>query len=309
MTPLLGAVLLASAANAIGLSVTAPKTDVLIGEPVKLELRWSVPRDIDVHLDNEAFGLRFLQVWIDAGGGPQRYCEAARAPNEGLTVRMIPKTNRDFTQNVVLVWGMYATDCRNGGDSPPLPTVGKYGIKLSYDDGRQHAESNVVAFTVKEPSGKDREVFERVGKDPVVLWRGSPDRKLLEKYPDSPYLHLARINALSDREAALEGRTDPDTGESLWRLSQDEYDALCARYHRRVAQELLATAWGAFDEERLELAAVHAQYGDDTTTHDRAKLELEQRFPGSQALRRLEEATPDVDDNERAVKASPQPKQ
>jgi hypothetical protein len=59
----------ASAANTIGLSVTAPETRVLIGEPVKLELRWRVPHDVDVHLDNEAFGLRFLQVWIDAGMG------------------------------------------------------------------------------------------------------------------------------------------------------------------------------------------------------------------------------------------------
>jgi hypothetical protein len=33
---------------------------------------------------------------------------------------------------------MYATDRRNAGDSPPLPKVGKYGIKLSYNDGRQH---------------------------------------------------------------------------------------------------------------------------------------------------------------------------
>jgi hypothetical protein len=87
VTALFSAILLASAANVIGLGVTAPKTDVFRGEPVKLVLHWHVPRDIDVLLDNEAFGLRFLQVWIDAGHGPQRYCEAPRASDESLTVR------------------------------------------------------------------------------------------------------------------------------------------------------------------------------------------------------------------------------
>lgn len=292
MPSLVAALLLVSAAHTIGLGVTAPKTEVLIGEPVKLVLRWRVPRHVEVRLDNEALGLRFLQVWIDGGEGAQRYCEAARAPNERLAVHTIPRTDRDFTQNVVLVWGRYGTetDCRRGGDSAPLPKAGKYDLKLTYVDGRRNAESNVVAFTVKEPSAKDREVLERVGRDRAILWRGSPgDRGFLEEHSDSPYLHLARINALDDRDATLEGRVDPETGEPLWHLSQVDYDVFCARYDRRVAEELLSTTWGAFDEERLELAAIHARRGCDTSTHARVKQELELRFPRSQALRRLRE--------------------
>ena len=290
MPPLLVALWLASASNAIGLAVSAPKTELSIGEPVKLVLRWHVARRVDVRLDDEAFGLRFLQVRIDGGGGPQRYCEAARMPNEGRTVLAIPRKSRDFTQNVVLLWGRFGSECRVAGDSFPLPKAGTYDLRVSYDDGRRRAESNAVSFTVTEASNRDREILERAGKNPAILWGEDPEnRKLLEQYPDSPYLHLVRIKALADRDATLRDRIDPDTGEPLWRVSQVDFDAFYARYHRRVATELLSTTWGAFDEERLELAAVHADLGRDAGMYDRVKRELEQRFPRSQALRRLKE--------------------
>jgi len=50
---------------------------------------------------------------------------------------------------------------------------------------------------------------------------------------------------------------------------------------------LAASDWGPFEEERLELAASHAEQGDDQEAAKRLKAEILRRFPRSQALQQI----------------------
>ncbi len=297
MTMLLNALLLVSATASVSLNLNAPSKDLLVAEPLKLVLRWRAPREIDVRLDNQNHGFRYLQFWIDDGSGPKRYCEASRAPSESLTARVLPKNQDEVVQNVVLVQGSYGENCTIAGNTFPFSRAGRYSLKAVYSDGRLRAESNSLSFDVKEPTGKEREVLERVVKDPSILLEGSRRERLFEKYVDSPYLRFAQIRALDEREIKLRGHQNPDTGESLWHLDMDDYNAFCVRYHKRMAEELLAASdWGPFEEERLQLAVSHSEQGDDQNAAERLKAEIMERFPRSQALQEIKARESDGDE-------------
>ncbi len=312
MAMLLSVFLLMGAGGPLSISVSAPKTDLVVGEPVKLVLRWRAPRQVDVHMDDQNHGFRYLQFLVGDGSGLQRYCEASRAPAEALTVLMLPKSQAEVVQNVVLLRGSYGEGCTAAGNSFPFSSPGTYTLKVAYSAGGLRAESNSVVFNVAEPKGKDREVFGSVVRDPGVLLDGGSQReKLLREYPDSPYLRFARMRDLEEREIKLHGRVDPDTGASLWNLSQLEYETFCTRYHRHVAEELLSSSgWDAFEEERLQLAASHAEQGDDQDTAERLKTEILQRFPRSQALQQIkdQEGEDDEEDGDEVPQAKPTPK-
>jgi hypothetical protein len=294
--------LLLTTAAGIRIEVRSPKVDVLPGEPIKLVLRWHGSADAEVNLDKDNRGLRYLQVWVDDGSGFRRYCEAPRGPVEGIVVRRLPNSPRPFIQNIALVHGEYADDCSGPtGKTFVFPHAGRYRLKLTYQpSGKQAVASNVLSFEAREPQGDDAKLLTTVRQHPGLLLVGGSRGALLAQFPNSPYMSYAKLNAFWEWETALHNREDPDTGQSLWHLSRDEYERFAKDQWRRKAQELMGEReWGAFDEERLGHALSAAKRSGDPDAAARIRAEAVTRFGDSQLVQRLrEDETPDEEDED-----------
>ena len=122
-------------------------------------------------------------------------------------------------------------------------------------------------------------------------------------------MSYAKGHAFWKWESTLLGHTDPDTGQSLWHLSQVEYDGFVKEQLRRKAQQLMAEKeWGAFDEERLGHALSAAERGGDADATARIRAEAIARFGNSQLVQRLREDEAEEEDAEpRVKKPSPAP--
>lgn len=315
MQPILLALVLA-AAPGLKLDVRTPKADVLPGEPIKLVLRWHAPLDADVTLDDDNRGLRYLQVWVDDGKGSRRFCEAPRGPVEGIVVMRLPKGPRPYVQNLALVHGEYADDCSGpAGKTFVFPKEGRYRLKLTYQPPGKPAvtTSNILTFRVEQATGDEEKILATIRQTPWLLLTGGRKGELLEQFHDSPYLSYAKLHAFWEWETALRGRKDPDTGQSLWHLSQDEYERFVKDQRRRKAQELMAEReWGAFDEERLGHALSAAKRSGDADAAARIRAEALTRFSDSQLMQRVredeaEDAEDEDDDEPPVKKPSPAP--
>ncbi len=312
MQPILLALVVAAATTGVKIDVSSPETNVLPGEPIKLVLRWHGPSGADVRLDNDNEGLRYLQVWTDDGGGFRRYCEAPRGPVEGLTIRRLPETPRPFVQNLALVHGEYVDDCSGAtGKAFVFPKAGRYRLKLTYQPSGKAVvtSSNVLAFQVREPAGDEERILEKIRQTPWLLLGGGRKGELLAEFPDSPYLSYAKLHAFWEWETALRGRTDPATGQSLWHLSQDEYERFAKDQWRRKAHELMAEReWGAFDEERLGHALSAAERSGDADAAVHIRSEALTRFGYSELAQRMREDEAADEDDEPPAKPTPKPK-
>jgi hypothetical protein len=290
MTTLLALCLMASMGTPLRLDLRAPQKDLLVGEPVKLVLTWQASQKLEAHIDDESNGLVHLQIWVDGGSGPRRYWEAMRSAPEQLVAPTEFVAGEEVVQNISLLRGGY-------GDREPekdvggfmFPVTGHYKVRVAYSDAKGlRAESNDVSFDVKEPTGEDREVLERLRRQPELLTT-EKGAGLLKQHPRSPYLRWARLLAIQEREIELRNRRDPDSGASLWHLDKDSLEAFQAERFRRMTQDLLGDDdWGAFEEERLDLATRFAEMGKDESSAERARKELVQKFPRSAAVKRLQ---------------------
>lgn len=291
-------VLAMAMATEVKIDILTPKTSVLPGEPLKVVLRWYAPPGTDVKLENDNEGLRrFLQVWVDDGAGFRRYCEAPRAPVEGVALEALPKTPRPYIQNIALVGGEYSAAC-NGTSrkSFVFPTPGHYRLRVTYAPSRNVSavSSNVLTFEVSPPEAEDAALFSEIQKAPWLLLTGGDGDKgtLLTQHPDSPYLSYAKVLAFWEWEARLSNHENPDTGQQLWHLAPDEYEHWLKDQWRRKSHELMVErGWGAFDEERLSHALSAAERGDDVAAAVRIRAEAANRFDGSQLMQRIRKET------------------
>ncbi len=216
-----------AATAGLSLQVSSPRTDVLVGEPVKLVLAWKATQEMSASID----GFSSLQVWVDAGSGPKLYREAYRQ-SEQITSPQRFRAGETIIENRILSRG------RIEGQAGPFvfPVAGRYSLRLVLNDpGKKvHAESNVLSFRVAEPSGSDREVLEVLKKDPGIIESSSRVKAILEKHSASPYLSMGKLVVFEGYAGSLYNKRDPKTGESLSHLDQQA-----------------AKAWGREESRRL----------------------------------------------------------
>ena len=111
-------------------------------------------------------------------------------------------------------------------------------------------------------------------------------RQLLEKYPESRYLRLARIARYHEMERRVLDRQHPDTGEPS-NVSSEDWPAFAAGAYRRMAQDLASETWGPFEDVRLMLIAEYAKRGGDAEGAERAKQEVLSRFGNSRVAQEI----------------------
>jgi hypothetical protein len=276
------------------LSLETPQRDVLPSEPVKLILKWQAREEACVAPLGTP-GFVQITVWRDGDNSMGVYREYSTAivmsgaPNTTTVAKGSP-----MIVSMYLVCGGYGLGEQHR-PSFVFPTPGKYSLAIRGVQADKVAfESNRLSFDVREPESKDKEVFTIIARSPRLLLDAGPDaEKLLDLYPESPYLRYAKVARLRRWRNDLINRIDPHTGTSVGYGKGTEHWA--AEQGRALADALLADGdWGAFEEERLFGAASFKQTSGDSSGARHLRKVIRERFPGSesaQAATELEDET------------------
>ncbi len=291
------AVLLAGLSG-LSLEMTTPQSAVLVGEPIRVVIRWKATADLgSLDVEDQSFLNQSLQFVVDDGTGPRRYKEHPRARIEMISVAGPLAKGKEVIANYVLLKGGYLSPGATGSASSFLfPAAGQYSMKAVHvERGTQNvlAESNAMTFTVSAPAGDEAAVLDILKTEPR-LFDGGGDlprlKALVNAHPQSRYLRRAKAVLFERRAATLQNRRDPDTGQSLWRLDDSALASFRASQYRAMADDLIGDGdWGPFEEERLNMAMQYAQAAGALQLVEQARNDLLQRFSTSQAVAGIRE--------------------
>jgi len=318
------AALLAAAADLGGLSLAADsrQEELLVGEPLKLTLRWKAARPVaGVAVEEPRFLFQSVLLSVDDGTGARLYREYPREIVEKTLVARSLALGEEEVVNLVFARGAYLA--RPGGpveDGFVFPRVGEYSVRVLYapDGVPSGLASKRLRFAVRAPSESDVEILRALREDPRLATldgsAGSQARAkaFLDLHPDSPYLRLAKLVRFEQQADDLQNERDPVTGESVFALGREGLADLRRRHFRRMAAEIFADGgWGPFEEEALALAALYALAGGDEETRVRARQELFAKYPLSATVKRIkeEEAAPDDTEDDPPAAVPPKTKQ
>jgi hypothetical protein len=241
------AVLAMFAAASVTLTLETQKSQILVGEPVKLVSTWSSQSQQHVTLDA-------AWLWIDDGMGYQRHQESSIGVENGISVGLISPDQPLKLTHLIAVSGQLApSGTRDFRLAWPRP--GTYRVKLQYRD----VESNAVVLSVSAPQGSNAELLaQQLQPRPEFLteWATLEDvdiaalGTILDRYRGSPYLYRPQLlywkRKIKEATWAFGATGGPSRGES----------ALVADVGRVLA-DIETTDWrgSAFDEDRLLLMA------------------------------------------------------
>ena len=222
--------MLASASASGGslkLELSAAKSRILIGEPLRTVMTWSTTQPAWVATD--------AVLWINDGGGFVEHRETRWSTASALIVPQPLKPGDLLTavQVVAVSGGRHCGD-RLCDVRFAFPHAGRYELRAR--QGR--LASNVLPIEVAAPEGHDREFFERhLSRRPDLLtsWPIAVDaeavRRLCRQHGEGPYLDWIRLE-LAHHDLAVAPHDREGVEAAVRRL-------------------LTEPAAGAFEEERL----------------------------------------------------------
>lgn len=289
----------AKAAESVQLQATAVKQELLVGEPLMLVV--TVKTTAAIQLDTDLLWPESpLRVLIDRGSGFTRYL----AKNWVSGTRENEKGrlgDGQITQEHVLGF-----DARLG--DWPFPAPGTYRLVVEYqDDAIGPFRSNVVALTVRAPTGDEKAVHDELrGIGPDVLGLHLAGRlapaiaDLARRFPSSVYLQEQRLNDLDARHSAIASGYDPDDARpSTDPSTRPDLTPETVRVRQSdllpLANEI-ADVPGQFQPNALlVLAGLYAGAGDHQTarqTYERIVRDFPNREAARLALEEVGDTTP-----------------
>jgi hypothetical protein len=283
---LLFALAASGVAPPVSMELTTAQQVLLVGEPLRLNLRWRAHRDVTLPPEPGWESIAGVRVWISTGGREREYAEAIRSVREELIIVSPLRAGREHSWDLLLHMGVY--EPARGDAVPQLAFAreGRYRVQIAYGGDGWQVRSNGLTITVAEPKGEDRALLDELGRDIRSLKYGHLRvRRLLERYPRSPYLQVARVHAFVMQENAVMLGRDPETGLELPDLTARAPDELTRARQagaRRLVEQLSAQGnWGAFEDVRLGFIERHARFSGDVQTAEHAAKELKARYPRS----------------------------
>jgi len=274
----------ALAAGNVTIALSPSKTEVLVGEPLKLTATVSTTSAEPVTVRTTA-----IYAAIDDGTGYRRHIEAEDGADEvdlgtPVTVSEPIKTTLYVGLEPDLSAGAVARAFRFA-----LPGPGAYRIRAEYVDLR----SNEITIQVTAPQGRDAGLYQQLAQRPHLLtdWAAYEDAdmeqlgQLLQEYRGSSYLFRPQLVAwrVAIQEALVAFGDSGGPGRGGHPLNEDLGEVL------RGIEE---TDWSGspFDENRLGLLAEsRLGWGDRTGAVDAYGLILT-RYPNgvmAQLARRI----------------------
>jgi hypothetical protein len=287
--------ILAMDLSSLSLAIETPRNTVLIGEPVKLAIRWRATRAIaDVAVEDRDFMFQSLRLAVEQGEDTTLYKESPHQLGELVLVRRRFEPGQERVTEHVFYHGAYMDGAGRAQESFLFPAPGTYWLSVLYVHGGKvtNARSNRIRFEVKAPTGSDREVLEAIRRQRLLLTgQGGllhEATKLLNDYPSSPYLRMSRLMRFRYRQSLLGAESDPDSRESFFHLGEAGRAAFKKRYYARMVEEILGEPdWSPFGDEALGLAALYAAGAGDRVLAERLRTELVDRYPRSRLGERL----------------------
>ncbi len=294
------ALLLSTSAASFELHAKPLQPEILVGEPVKLQIVWSGPKRFEVCPER-------LRVVVTGSGG-YRFVIGGDQRIEDVRLPTPVEPGMPLVTEVLLLHGDLV-----GADSHAhallFPGPGDYGVQVIYDEAG--ITSAPARIHVVAPEREEAEVYQ------ALYGTGKPyDEKraagLLAKHPDSRYLRMARLGEIVTRLGKVAGGEQPDTGESLPPADRRAWQV---REAQRAIQELESGEWGGWDEDRLSLAIDAARGAGDSATAARLEEDVLRRLPESAKAQEIKRrrarsaSSDDEDDKEPPAKPSPTPKQ
>jgi hypothetical protein len=291
------------------LEASSPQKTVVLGEPLKLVVRWrALDGPVSALIDDDFTHGQHVGFRIEDSAGSRTYGEERRGHSEMEVVTSVAP-DRDHVSNLVLAYGL---DNEEGQRFVvPCKHVGPCSIRVIYvEHNREIATSNSVPFDVRTPTGEDQVVLAAIKKAIGILQCGYPGgpakaKALLARFPHSPHLRWAAISCLqNDCDIFYGSHQDPETGDMLGKLPEPERTARTQAVVRNLRDKIVGLGdLGPFEVERLDLAvtlATLASGGDADDLTRTLKAELLSRFPDSEAatrIRKEETEEPDKDDS------------
>src|SRR5258708_4213825 len=246
------------------LEASSPQKTVVLGEPIKLVVRWrAVDGPVNALIDDDFTHSQHVGFRIEDSTGSRTYGEERRGHSEMEVLTPIAP-ERDHVSNLVLAYGL---DNEEGERLVvPCKRVGPCSIRLIYVEHSQEiATSNLVRFAVGTPTGEDQVVLDAIKREIGILqcrYPGGPAKAkaLLARFPHSPHLRWAAISCLqNDRDIFYASHQDPETGEMLGKLPEPERTARAQAAVRNLRDKIVGLGdLGPFEVERLDLAVALA---------------------------------------------------
>lgn len=275
MISLLIASALAALETTISLGLSATKTEILVGEPLKLVVTASTTSSSPLRVRTTT-----IYVVIDEGTGYRRHIEAEDR-DDGVDLG-IPITDAETVKTTLYVGAVYR------GSGYPVPGFrdfhfafalpGTYKLRAHYEG----AMSDEVTIQVKPPQGRDADLHRQLSQRPYLLtnWARFEEAgmellgQLLRDYKGSPYLFRPQLVAWGDaiHKALIAFGDSGGPGRSGHPLNEDL---------GQVLREIEETDWAGspYDENRLALLAeTKLGWGDRTGAVDTYRLILS-RYP------------------------------
>ncbi|MCU0241467.1 MAG: DUF5011 domain-containing protein [Vicinamibacteria bacterium] len=298
---MLVAIALSVLASTAGLSITlsAPETNVLVGEPVKIVARWRTSQAVpDLRVEDDQFTRRSITFFVDDGRGEKGYREMYRKPR-GDVVEWYGTTpaGTDTTVTYILTRGWRVPMAFNDARDVVFPAPGRYSLRVGYlNRGGPEvlAYSNSIVFNVVAPTGNDAVLFGLMQREldlrDGVTVPHSRLRDVIRAHEGSPYTRWLKIALYDSYAGALQNNRDPETRESWWRLGKVESAARRRAAAERIAHEIAQDGnWGPFEEERLWLLALWARSAHDMALSSWAREQVKDLFPHSVSAAKVKE--------------------
>ena len=283
------AVLLLAASSGLTLHLSPEASEILVGEPLRLELTWHAERRLQIPSEAVAGGWNYdyLQIWVNGPTGRHEYREIPPMIEERVITTDPLDAGDEVVSDLVLLYGLHAMKA----EGYLFPRPGAYTLMVRYADSKNPADSDTISVRVGQPKGDEQAVFDALKTDPNEIKLGGPKaRRLAAKNPRSRYLRPATVARYRQKESRLRDHRDPETGGPL-NMSPDQWDLFAVDAYRRMAGELEeADSWGPYEDVRLAMLAEYAKRGGNAEEAEQAEKEVLSRFPRSRVAEAIRSA-------------------
>lgn len=267
------------------LTLESAQKELLVGQAAKFNVTWEAVAPVRrVRLETPDFDMYSLGLLVDDRRETRLYRESTRPNGCGIFAATSLMPGQRHEAEYVFYRGRLTAGGKPRGEFA-FPAAGSYSVAAVYLMGVSSDAmrptgivSNWIRIRVKEPTGGDAAVLALMGSRATAPRFGGIHedldvlRSLLQQYPQSPYLRLARLEDF--RLRAPVGQTIPGGGEQALRECRQLLDEVWA-----------VKDWGPFQPEALALASRFASCVGERSLADRYRSELTRRYPHSAAAK------------------------
>jgi hypothetical protein len=283
MHMLSSALLLSTAGPGAGvtLHLTAINDSVLVGEPLRVDLRWhTLRRQFLPATPYRYTSYSGITIVIEHEGKAREYREAFSMIVDEMTTTPPAPAGADVHWDLLLHHGYYEPFNPSAEPELAFAEAGKWRVQVRYGP----ASSNWVSVAVAAPAGDDEVVLETLSEDLFALKHGGPSAEaLLARHPKSRYLLPARVSRAEREVHQLQTGHDILSGRPLPARDSEE----TRREWRQLGAELQQGSWGVYEEERLTLMVLSAQAAGDNELARQTLERLQGSYPHSPSARVL----------------------